>query len=149
MMPQQSLFSEEILYLNKNPNHKKIMQDANVKYSDENPSCGDSITIFAKVDKTKKIVEEISWSGKGCAISQASAELLCEELSGKKIREIMKINPKKITEMLGLELGVVRIKCAMLPAAALKKGIIKTSGPKSGALNPRVFNNFNGGGKNE
>ncbi|MBI4140089.1 iron-sulfur cluster assembly scaffold protein [Candidatus Woesearchaeota archaeon] len=137
MISQQSLFSEEILYLNKNPNHKKIIQNANVKYNDENPSCGDSITIFAKVDKTKNILEEISWDGKGCAISQASAELLCEEVSGKKIKEVMKIDSKKITEILGLELGVVRIKCAMLPIAVLKKGIIKT------------FYNTNGGGKYE
>ena len=121
-----TLYTEDILDLYKYPSNKKITEHADITYKDENPSCGDDITIYLQIDKKKSIVQNITWTGKGCAISQASAEIISQTYKGKKINAIKNITTQDIKKMLNTEsLGPVRIKCAMLAPAAIKKGIVK------------------------
>ena len=69
------------------------------------------------------IVTEAAFSGEGCAISQASADLLIESIIGKNITEIKEISKEDILDNLGIELGPVRLKCALLPLKVIKAGI--------------------------
>ena len=67
-------------------------------------------------------VKEIRFDGHGCAISQAAASMLTEMVEGKTLEEIKKIQKETILEALGIELGPVRLKCALLCLKVLKAG---------------------------
>ena len=69
------------------------------------------------------IVIEAAFDGHGCAISQASADLLLESVIGKSLEDIKKLNKENILELLGIELGPVRLKCALLPLKIIKAGV--------------------------
>jgi len=115
-------YRELIVDRYKNPIFKGNLDPHNYSYEDENPLCGDHIKIELLVDQNN-IITNAAFSGHGCAISQASADLLLESVVGKKIEEVKKINKDAILELLGIELGPVRLKCALLSLKVLKAGI--------------------------
>ena len=84
--------------------------------------CGDHIQIDLRVD-ANGVVSEARFDGHGCAISQASADLLMETIIGKPLDEVKKLNKQDILEMLGIDLGPVRLKCALLSLKVLKAGV--------------------------
>lgn len=89
-----------------------------------NITCGDRIVIEIKFDQKKgKHVEDIKFSGEGCAISLASASLLTEKAKGMTLEAIMKLTMKDILEMLGITLTPSRVKCALLSLEVLQKGV--------------------------
>jgi len=115
------LYREMILDHYKNPHKKGLLSPANIDYEEDNPVCGDHIHLTVQLDQND-VVSEVGWDGEGCAISQASASLLYESLIGKSLEEIRAINKDEILEMLGIELGPVRLKCALLSLKVLKAG---------------------------
>jgi nitrogen fixation NifU-like protein len=115
-------YRELIVDRYKNPIFKGNLDPHNYSYEDENPLCGDHIKIELQVDQDN-FITNAAFSGHGCAISQASADLLLESVVGKKIEEVKKINKDTILELLGIELGPVRLKCALLSLKVLKAGI--------------------------
>jgi nitrogen fixation NifU-like protein len=115
-------YRELIVDRYKNPIFKGNLDPHNYSYEDENPLCGDHIKIELQVDQDN-IITNAAFSGHGCAISQASADLLLESVVGKKIDEVKKITKDTILELLGIELGPVRLKCALLSLKVLKAGI--------------------------
>lgn len=115
------LYREVIIEHNKNPGYKGTLDPHDISFEDENPLCGDKIRIDVRVDKSGK-VSEAAFSGHGCAISQASADLLIESIIGKTIEDVKQISKSDILELLGIELGPVRLKCALLPLKVLKAG---------------------------
>ena len=115
------MYREFILDHYKNPRHHGELDPADISYQDDNPLCGDVIRIDLRVDKDNRIIES-AFSGQGCAISQASASMLMEEIQGKSLDEIKEFSREDILEMLGIELGPVRLKCAMLSLKVLKVG---------------------------
>ena len=118
-MSTLNMYMEHILDHYKNPrNHGKI-ENPTVSSKGDNPLCGDEIEIFLKINSDGKI-EDIKFIGKGCAISQASASLLTQKLKGKNVGCIEEISRDEVVEMLGIELGPVRLKCALLALYALK-----------------------------
>ncbi len=84
--------------------------------------CGDRIRIDVRVDETQHI-KEVAFTGRGCAISQASASLLTDEIMGKSLDEVKQINKERILELLGIPLGPTRLKCALLSLKVLKAGV--------------------------
>ncbi len=84
--------------------------------------CGDHIRVDLRVDENGRVTEA-SFDGHGCAISQASADLLMESIQGKQIDEIKLIAKEDVLDMLGIELGPVRLKCALLSLKVLKAGV--------------------------
>ena len=86
------------------------------------PLCGDHIRIELRVNPDD-IVTEAVFEGKGCSISQASADLLVESVIGKPLDEVKQISKDDILDMLGIELGPVRLKCALLSLKVLKAGV--------------------------
>lgn len=91
-------------------------------FEDENPLCGDQIRIDVRVN-AEGIVTEAAFSGHGCAISQASADLLLESVIGKHTDELKKLGKQDVLDLLGIELGPVRLKCALLSLKVLKAGV--------------------------
>jgi nitrogen fixation NifU-like protein len=65
----------------------------------------------------------VRFSGHGCSISQASADMLCEKIEGMSLEDAKKISREDVLEMLGIELGPVRLKCGMLALKTLKAGV--------------------------
>lgn len=122
----EELYREIILDHYKNPRNFGLIENMDIDYFDENPLCGDEIRITAKV--VDKKISEMKFNSKGCAISQATASILTDELIGKSIEEIKQLDLNYITHLLNIQLSVSRVKCAMLALIALKKGIINFEG---------------------
>lgn len=85
----------------------------------DNPLCGDRIEMTVNFEKNK--IKKIKFQGEGCVISKASASLLSDYAKGKSKQELKKLDSKFIIKMLGIGLGINRIKCAVLPLEALHK----------------------------
>ena len=116
------LYREVIIERYKNPAFKGTLEPNDISFEDENPLCGDHIRIDIRVDKEGKVAEA-AFSGHGCAISQASADLLLESIIGKNMDEVKALNRQDILDNLGIDLGPVRLKCALLPLKILKAGV--------------------------
>lgn len=117
----EQLYREAILDHYKHPRHKGHLADPDIHYHDTNPFCGDEVTIELKV--VDGVVSEVAFDGRGCAISQASASMMMEEILGQKVEDLKAWGKEDILEMLGIEIGPVRMKCALLPLKALKAGL--------------------------
>jgi nitrogen fixation NifU-like protein len=116
------LYRDQIIDHYKNPRHKGELDPHDFSYEDDNPLCGDRIRIDVRVDDQNKVTEA-AFSGVGCAISLASADLLTESIVGKSLDEVKGMGKDDILEMLGIELGPVRLKCALLSLKVLKAGV--------------------------
>ena len=115
------MYREVILDHYKNPRFNGELDPADISYQDDNPLCGDMIRIDLRIDDNNRVIE-CAFSGQGCAISQASASMLMEDIQGKSLEEIKGYTREDILDMLGIELGPVRLKCAMLSLKVLKVG---------------------------
>jgi len=116
------MYRENILDHGMNPRNRGILDPAEVDYEAHNPLCGDRLRLTLRVDENNRVVE-VGWDGSGCAISQAAASMLGEEIIGKTIDEIREINKEEIFDMLGIPLSPNRIKCALLSLQVLKTGL--------------------------
>jgi nitrogen fixation NifU-like protein len=116
------LYRELIVERYKTPLYKGKLEDGNISFEDENPLCGDQIRIDLKVDDSGKILEA-AFDGHGCAISQASADLLLESVIGKTVEDVKRMTKQDILDLLGIELGPVRLKCALLSLKVIKAGV--------------------------
>ena len=118
----EGIYKENILDHYKNPHNKGEIENAEIKFTENNPLCGDIITVNLKLNDQK--VEDIKFEGKGCAISIASASLLTDKVKGMTIDEVMKLTKDEILEMLMIPIGPVRLKCALLCLETLQKAVI-------------------------
>lgn len=116
------LYREIIIEHYKNPSYRGKLNPHDISFADNNPLCGDHIQVDLRVD-SKGVVAEAMFDGHGCAISQASADLLMESIIGKPLEEVKKLNKESILELLGIDLGPVRLKCALLSLKVLKAGV--------------------------
>ena len=116
------LYRELIIDRYKNPLYRGVLEPNDITFEDDNPLCGDHIRIDLKLD-INGVVTDVAFDGHGCAISQASADLLVESVIGKTVDEIKLLTKNDILEMLGLDLGPVRLKCALLSLKVLKAGV--------------------------
>ena len=116
------LYREVIIERYKNPAYRGELEPHDISFEDENPLCGDHIRIDLRVDSGGKVAEA-AFSGHGCVISQASADLLLEYVIGKSIDEIKQMKKDVLLDLLGIELGPVRLKCALLPLKIIKAGV--------------------------
>ncbi len=116
------LYRENILDHFRNPRFKKELPTYTHRHHEHNPVCGDELQVDLLVNNDG-IVEKAAFSGHGCAISQASASMLMERIQGKPLEEVKKISKEDILEDLGIPIGPVRLKCALLSLKALKGSI--------------------------
>lgn len=112
------LYKELILDHAQHPHNYGTLADATNSYEDTNPLCGDKIRMELKIENG--VIADVKFTGKGCAISQASASMLTDEIKGKALDEIKHIDKQVVLDMLGIPLGLSRIKCALLPLKVIK-----------------------------
>lgn len=122
-----SMYRENIIEHYKNPENHEAMDDATTEFRDKNPLCGDDIRFWLKIDEEGK-VEKATFLGEGCAISQASASILTEELVGLTVDEIDKMGETEMRENLGVQLSPVRLKCALLSIKVVQGAVLKYRG---------------------
>lgn len=115
------LYADEILDHYKHPRHFGHLDDPTMVYHDRNPLCGDEITLELKIEGDK--VVDVAFTGHGCAISRAAASMMSEEIIGKTLDELRLYDKDSILDLLGIEVGPVRIKCALLPLKAMKAAV--------------------------
>jgi len=116
------LYREVIIEHYNNPAYKGHLDPHDYAFEDSNPLCGDHIEITLRVDGNGNVAEA-AFDGHGCAISQASADLLIESIIGKPVEDIKSFNRQHVLDLLGIELGPVRLKCALLSLKVLKGGL--------------------------
>ena len=127
------LYRDLILDHYRNPRNQGSLEPHDFSYEDENPLCGDKIRIDVRLDDQQR-VSEVAFTGRGCAISQASASLLTEHIKGKSLAELKALTKEDLLELLGIDLGPVRLKCALLSLKVLKAGAYGLEGVTSESL---------------
>lgn len=116
------LYRELIIDRYKNPHFRGSLDPHDISFEDDNPLCGDHIRMDLRINGDQRI-SEVAFDGHGCAISQATADLLAESIVGKSLEDVKKINKQDVLDLLGIELGPVRLKCALLSLKVLKAGV--------------------------
>ena len=125
------LYREQIIERYKNPLHRGVLDPHDITYEDDNPLCGDRIRIDLRIG-ADDIVTEAAFSGQGCSISQASADLLIETIIGKSLDDVRALGKDDILDLLGIELGPVRLKCALLSLKVVKAGVYGLAAGEAG-----------------
>lgn len=116
------LYRDVIIDRYRNPQFQGKLDPHDYSYNDDNPVCGDHIRIDLRVD-AEDVVSEALFSGEGCSISQASADMLVEKVVGMPLDAVRALGKEDVLELLGIELGPVRLKCALLSLKVLKGGV--------------------------
>jgi nitrogen fixation NifU-like protein len=115
------LYREQIIDLYENPLNFGELDPHDFSYEEDNPLCGDVIRIDVRLDEQQRVAD-VRWRGEGCAISQASASLLTEEIKGMTLDEIRAFPKETLLELIGVPLSMARVKCALLSLKVLKAG---------------------------
>ncbi len=122
------MYQENILDHYRNPRNFGFLENPDADVNDYNPLCGDKVGIQIKIDSNR--IKEIKFYGSGCAISQASASMLTEEVKEKDIEDVLKLTKEDILDLLGIEISYVRLKCALLALKVLKMAAYSYMGKK-------------------
>jgi nitrogen fixation protein NifU and related proteins len=115
-------YREEILEHYTHPHHYGTLEDPDISHEESNPLCGDRIRFDILLDEAGEKVEDVRFSAVGCAISKAAASMLTDLLVGKSLEEIRELSKEDLLDELGIDLGPVRLKCALLPLKVVKVG---------------------------
>ena len=110
--PMDDLYRDYILEHYRRPHNFGILEDPDARFEGANPLCGDRITVMLGIRDGQ--VSEVAFTGRGCAISQASASLLTDEIKGKPVADVEAMTPDDVLDLLGIEISPARLKCALL-----------------------------------
>jgi nitrogen fixation protein NifU and related proteins len=116
-------YKEYILDHYRNPRNFGHLERADASAEDLNPLCGDQIRMELAVDDGGR-VQDVRFSGKGCAISQASASMLTESIKGMPLEEVAKLSQETVLDNVGIGISPTRMKCAMLGLKVLKSAAL-------------------------
>jgi nitrogen fixation NifU-like protein len=118
-----SVYREEILDHYKNPRNYGQLENPDLHVEGDNPLCGDRLAMDLIVKDG--VVEDVAFTGRGCAISQASASMLTEHIIGKPLTELAKITRQDVLDNLGIEVSYARMKCALLSLGTLRLALAR------------------------
>ena len=122
------LYREIILDHYKNPRGHGVMENPDASAEGQNPLCGDEVSIYVAFGEDGETIDEVKFSGRGCAISQASTSMLMELVAGKTASDVAAMPKEELLEELGIPLTPVRLKCAILGLSTLKLALHKGKG---------------------
>ena len=122
------LYREVILDHYKNPRGHGVMENADAEAEGQNPLCGDEVSIYVRFGEDSDTIDEVKFSGRGCAISQAATSMLTEMVQGRKASEVAELDKDELLEEIGIPLTPIRLKCAMLGLTTLKVALHKAKG---------------------
>ncbi|PZN13281.1 MAG: SUF system NifU family Fe-S cluster assembly protein [Bacillota bacterium] len=125
------LYREQILDHYRHPRNYGTLEDADISHEDHNPLCGDQVRFEVRLDDGGRVVQA-AFTGRGCAISQATASMLTEAVQGKTLDDIKAMDQQTVLGLLGISLSPVRLKCALLPLKVLQAGIYRYESDKAG-----------------
>ncbi len=119
-----NLYRDFILEHYRAPHNRGVLDPHDLHFADSNPTCGDELSMTIRLDRAKDRVLDVAHDGRGCAISQASASILTDELRGMTMDELRGIDPKEVVAALGVPIGPARLKCALLSYKVLQGAVI-------------------------
>jgi nitrogen fixation protein NifU and related proteins len=122
------LYREVILDHYKNPRGHGVIESADAAAEGQNPLCGDEVAIYVALAEDGETIDEVKFSGRGCAISQAATSMLTEMVQGRKATEIALMPRDELLEEIGIPLTPIRLKCALLGLGVLKVALHKAKG---------------------
>ena len=115
------IYVEELIFHYEHPHNKGKISNPSSTFHEFNPVCGDDITIYVTIQDG--IIKDVKFDGAGCSISVASASMLTDSVKGKRIEEVEKMGFPELKEIIGIDPGPVRIKCATLSLKTLKGAV--------------------------
>ena len=124
----ESLYREVILDHYKNPRGHGVIEDADAEAEGQNPLCGDEVSIYVAFGEDGETIDEVKFSGRGCAISQAATSMLMEMTKGRTADDVASLDKEELLAEIGVPLTPVRLKCAMLGLTTLKVALHKAKG---------------------
>jgi nitrogen fixation NifU-like protein len=128
-MMSSDMYREQIIDLYERPLNYGELDPHDFSYEEDNPLCGDVVRVDVRLDADGR-VSDVRWRGEGCAISQASASLLTEEIKGLTLEEVKAFSKERLLELIGVPLSMARVKCALLSLKVLKAGAFGLPAPE-------------------
>ena len=122
------LYREVILDHYKNPRGHGLLENADAEAEGQNPLCGDEVSIYVAFGDDGDTIDEVKFSGRGCAISQAATSMLTEMVKGRSASDVATLPKDELLEEIGIPLTPVRLKCALLGLSTLKLALHKAKG---------------------
>ncbi len=116
------LYRAEILEHYRHPHNFGTLDAPDVVQEGSNPLCGDRLTLMLGIDEEGR-VDEVAFTGRGCAISQASASMLTDRVRGLSLAEVAKLGRQDVLDELGIEISPARLKCALLSVDTLRRAL--------------------------
>ena len=122
------MYREVILDHYKNPRGHGVIEDADAEAEGQNPLCGDEVSVYVAFGEDGETIDDVKFSGRGCAISQAATSMLMEMVSGRTADEVATLDKDELLAEIGVPLSPIRLKCAMLGLTTLKVALHKAKG---------------------
>lgn len=135
----EEMYRENILDHYREPHNARRIGDATFSHRELNPSCGDTIELFVKLEDGK--VADVGFDGHGCAISQAAVSMLTDHVKGMDVARLQALSKEDVFRLLGVEVGMTRLRCALLGLKTLEVGLQQHLAATSGSdRKPRTEN---------
>jgi nitrogen fixation NifU-like protein len=122
------LYRDVILDHYKNPRGHGVIEGADAQAEGQNPLCGDEVSIYVQFAEDGETIDDVKFSGRGCAISQASTSMLMEMVKGRTASEIAGLPKEELLDEVGIPLTPIRLKCALLGLGVLKVALHRAKG---------------------
>lgn len=122
-MTGDNLYRDFILEHYREPHNRGVLEPHDLHFADSNPTCGDEMSMTLRLDEARERVADVAFDGRGCAISQASASILTDDLRGLTLGELRELDPAEVVANLGVPIGPARLKCALLVYKVLQGAV--------------------------
>jgi nitrogen fixation NifU-like protein len=126
------LYRDEILEHYRRPHNFGTLASPDVSYEGANPLCGDRMTLMLDLNESGTVTD-VAFTGRGCAISQASASMLTDTLRGRTTAELGQLSKDDVLELLGIDISPARLKCALLSLETLQRALAERASTGAGA----------------